>query len=113
MTEKDFGEVFNLFVKLQKEILTRKSGEYSRNNDKLHNFKYAGQCLNCTPEKALSGMAVKHNISILDIIDDVEEGKIPDITFIEEKLVDYGNYIILLYALLVERIQDDIKNSKF
>ena len=111
MTEEKFEEVFNLFVKLQKEILTRKSGEYSRNNDKLHNFKRAGQCLNCSPEKALSGMATKHLVSILDIIDDVEEGKIPDLALIEEKLVDYGNYIILLYALLKERIHDNIKNS--
>ena len=103
MKTKDFDELFEKFKQLQKDKIVEKAGEYVRNDDRLWNFKRSGASQNCTPERALSGMASKHFISILDIIDDVEKGKLVPRALIEEKLVDYANYIVLLFALLSER----------
>ena len=105
MTTKDFDQLFSKFVQLQRDTLTGRSKEYSRNSDRLHNFKRAGLCLNCIPETALLGMASKHLISMLDIVNDVEAGKTVPMALIEEKLVDYANYTILLFALLSERLE--------
>lgn len=97
-----------------RKVLASKNKEYASDSDKLHNFKRAADMLRCTPEKALIGMATKHIISILDIVDKIEHyyNTIPDvkpseintpISMIEEKIGDAINYLILLEALLKER----------
>jgi len=113
----------DVFDKLLKEIIDRtttvlssKSDEYSTESDKLHNFKRAGNMQNCTPEKALVGMATKHFISILDIVDRIEKENqqigiwniLNPIEWLkrkrlEEKIGDAINYLILLEALIKER----------
>ena len=87
------------------EMLTRaKHREYTRCNDKLHNFKVAGAYQHQTPEKALWGMMIKQFISLEDIVNDIEEfGKLPEVSLLEEKVSDIVNYFILLEALVVER----------
>ena len=79
-----------------------KNKEYSRNNDKLHNFKCAGRLLDTTPEFALLGMFSKHMVSIIDIVDDIPD--LPDYSLLEEKITDAINYLVLLEALVKERI---------
>ena len=110
------------FEKLLKEILNRtttvlstKSDEYSTDSDKLHNFKRAGNMLNCSPEKALIGMWTKHIISILDIVDEIESKcstnkdcfpayeNVAYMKKVDEKIGDAINYLILLEALINER----------
>jgi hypothetical protein len=56
---------------------------------------------------------MKHFISILDMIEGLPD-KIPSKERIDEKLVDMINYIILLIALLKERINknEDEKRIK-
>ena len=80
-----------------------KNTEYSRNDDKLHNFKRAGALLGCTPHEALVGMWSKHLISILDMVSDyAASGKIPTSATIDEKFTDAINYLHLLEALFRE-----------
>ena len=86
-------------------ILASKSKEYSRSGDKLHNFKVAGQMLGCSPEVALIGMKVKHDASVVDIILDIKDGKLPDEALLSEKITDSINYLVLLEALITERRQ--------
>jgi len=103
------------FLKLVKErqakcyaLLVKKSGEYSRNNDKLHNFKMAARMEGKSPEEALRGMWMKHLVSIMDIIDDIEiRGGWPDAFVLAEKLDDNHNYLHLLEALIVERMSNE------
>jgi len=97
------------FNKLLKEILNRttivlhsKSVEYSTNTDKLHNFKRAGEKRHTTPEDALMGMKLKHDVSIDDIVDNITK-ELPSMKMLEEKITDSINYLILLEALIKER----------
>lgn len=94
-------------------MLCQKNEEYSRNGDKLHNFKQAARIDNESPERALWGMMKKHLVSIQDIINDINymyetidhdtEIKLPSEKILAEKIGDTINYIVLLEALITER----------
>lgn len=88
----------------KKLALGVKNKEYSRQDDKLWNFKRAGQVLNVAPEDALLGMLSKHLVSILDLVDDAVGGAELEQKLIDEKFSDTHNYLFLLEALLAERM---------
>lgn len=90
---------FDAFLEKQFEIIRNmmgsngsKSLEYSRKQNKLHNFQKAAQFSDNTPAQALWGMLAKHLVSIHDAID-------ANVTIGDEKLDDAINYLILLKAL--------------
>lgn len=53
---------------------------------------------------ALWGMWKKHIVSIIDMVQDIENGVIPSPDMVEEKLGDNINYTLLFEAMLVELI---------
>lgn len=106
MNQEQFDKILERRIELIKAVLSKKRAEYAGNGgDRLHNFKRAAAMLDCTPERALIGMATKHFVSILDMVDQVEfnPSQFPSIAMIEEKLGDAINYYILLEAMLKER----------
>lgn len=106
MTIEYFKELAqNRFMHCLNLLLGEKHKEYSRNSDKLHNFKRAAEIKgNITPETALVGMMMKHIVSILDIVDDLEtHQEVPSEKFLSEKIGDLINYLVLLEALITER----------
>lgn len=103
MTQSQFADVFKSLVGKCESILLSKSQEYSAGGDKLHNFKIAASLAQCSNEKALAGMMIKHTVSVYDMINDLENGKRFSLEKWDEKIVDSINYLILLKALLVER----------
>jgi len=107
MNVKDFNEMLEARIKKTREVLAAKNKEYASDVDKLHNFKRAGKMLQIAPEYALVGMMVKHTISILDIVDKINNNKeYPTKEMIEEKVGDNVNYLILLEALIKEHIDE-------
>lgn len=100
MTDQQFNIIINNRISSINTILKRKGEEYSTNDDRLHNFKVAARINNSTPEKALWGMATKHLISIIDLIN----GKNHTQNIIDEKIGDMINYLILLEAILKEKL---------
>lgn len=97
-----------------KQVLAAKAQEYAH-GDRLSNFKRAAQMNQCTPEKALVGMMSKHIISVLDLVDEIESGlyRRPNLReLINEKVGDNINYLILLRALVIERIDTQAKERK-
>lgn len=86
-------------------ILASKGEEYGA-EDRLHNFKVASRISNTSPELALKGMMMKHIVSVFDLINDAEQGKTPTDYLIQEKIGDSINYLILLEALLTERLEN-------
>ena len=82
------------------DTLTLKGEEYSREGDRLWNFKIAGAIINSTPEEALLGMLSKHWVSIIDMIRSNEP---ISQKMMDDKLNDAINYMPLLEGLLIER----------
>ena len=98
---------FNWLVQQQltkcQQLLVSKGIEYQAGDiDVLHNFKVAGRVRNITPERALLGMELKHYVSIMDIVDNIENS-LPSLDKLDEKITDEINYLLLLNALILER----------
>jgi hypothetical protein len=107
MTLDDFKKIVDNRVKECTTLMYgSKNEEYSRNGDKLHNFKRAGKLTNETPERALLGMWAKHLVSILDMLDDLEREDEVNFALLNEKMNDNHNYLFLLEALILDQIGD-------
>lgn len=104
MTHKDLRELLEQVQARDKSLFACKNDEYAR-GDALSNFKKAANAKNCTPEDALIGMLVKHWVSIVDIVADLDEGKVAPLELWQEKCGDLRVYGFLLEALATERIQ--------
>ena len=82
-------------------ILSMKAKEYASDTDRFHNFRVAARMNKTTPERVLKGMMLKHEVSVLDMI---ENPHVLSEEMINEKIGDNINYLILLEGLLKERI---------
>ena len=107
MNNKTFNEILERRLAITREILQKKATEYARNDavlgyDRLHNFNRASQMLGGSREKALIGMLAKHLVSVLDMVDSFGKEDLPTTSFIDEKIGDSINYLILLEAMLKE-----------
>lgn len=102
MNARDFEDVVGKVMDNIQDVLSAKSDDYASETDKLHNFKRAAKVGETTPAKALLGMKLKHDVSILDIIDKVEKGFYPTDAYLMEKFGDAINYQILLLAVIME-----------
>ena len=102
MNTKEFNKLLERRLKMTRDILSNKSQEYSRNADKLYNFKRAGELYRVSPIEALKGMKAKHDVSVIDMIEKAQNGIKPSQRLIDEKIGDSINYLILLEALLNE-----------
>lgn len=106
MTEEQFDLVVDSRIIQIKETLQMKGREYRRNSDPLHNFEVAARLGNTTREKALWGFALKHYVSFMDMLDDVEKGNLPELDKVDEKLGDLINYLILCEASIKDKIDN-------
>ena len=98
MDNNEFNKLLNKRIEAIKSTLLKKGQEYGR-DDRFHNFKIAAKMIGITPEKALEGMRVKHEVSIQDLINFPETRTVE---LINEKIGDSINYLILLEGILKE-----------
>ena len=105
MTEKRFDEVVDVFLNSIRETLLIKGKEYRRNNNPFHNFDIGSQRSGLSREKVLDGFLLKHEISIADITNDIDEGKLPKISTLNEKFGDNVIYLILKMASIIDKIE--------
>lgn len=82
--------------------LNTKGEEYSREGDRLWNFKRAAEKRRKTPAEALLDMKVKHDVSVDDIVDALRCGRVPSKEAMLEKIGDSINYLLLLAGLIEE-----------
>ena len=95
----DFNVFLQAWLVRIKSILGQKAGEYAQDGDRLFNFRLAAKINGQTMPQALWGMATKHLVSVMDLV----EGRLqPTPEIVEEKCTDLVNYIILLSAVLYE-----------
>lgn len=94
-------ELENTFNRARK-MLMKKGIAYSGETDRLEQFKRAGVAQGITPESALMGMAMKHITKLTDMCKAPESY---DITKWNEVAGDARNYILLLEALIRDRLE--------
>jgi hypothetical protein len=105
MKIQEFEQVLNRRLAQIHEVLQVKAFEYAQDGDRLYNFKVVARINNTTPEEALWGMAMKHVVSVIDLI----EGRLErSEKKVDEKIGDLINYLILLEALFVEEREQAI-----
>ena len=80
-------------------VLASKADEYATDGSAFYNFERAGKVNNESTEEALWGMATKHLVSVIDM---VESDETFDHEYIDEKIGDMINYLILLEGILKE-----------
>ena len=102
MQNKDFAIVIEDTFKACEHLLGAKNEEYSRDKDRLSNFRKAAKMQGTTAPKALKGMLVKHLVSVFDMIDDFDAGKFHTKDRWNEKVYDCINYFVLLKCLIEE-----------
>lgn len=103
MDSLKFNEVIENRILKIREVLTSKGKEYASNVDRLHNFKMASKITRTNDAQALLGMMVKHLVSIIDMVEEFDD-KIFKKKYIDEKMGDAINYLILLEALFIEKL---------
>ncbi len=102
-TEK-FNQVIEHRLSESKRILIEKAKEYAKgDDDRLHNFNRAAAITGQSRERCLFGFALKHLVSVMDIIDSIEKGDIPKRELTQEKIGDLVNYLLLLEASIEHR----------
>ena len=100
MNNTEFEKILDTRIKAIRETLAGKAKEYA-SEDRLYNFKRAAEIDQTTPKNALKGMWLKHVVSVLDLI----SGKLERSEhMINEKIGDSVNYLILLEAVLKEKL---------
>jgi hypothetical protein len=106
MKTKSFNEVVERRLENIKNTLVSKGQEYADNinDDKLHNFKKGERFTGKKREDVLLGFAMKHWISVTDILDKMDTGELPTRELLDEKLGDWQVYMVLLEASIVDKI---------
>lgn len=98
MTKKEQIEVFDIFVSQMREILLSKGDDYA-NQDRLSNFKYAGQICGMRPElNCLNLIATK--VARLGVL--LNSEKAPNNESIQDSILDLANYAALLQMIYVD-----------
>ena len=100
-----FDEVVDDRIEKIRSVLQKKAVEYSGDGDRFHNFNVAAHIVGSTPEKALRGMMLKHLVSVFDLVEWAQTGdeRLSE-PLIDEKIGDLINYLILLEAMLKQRV---------
>lgn len=99
MDSKTFNSLLNERILKTTAVLQSKNKEYGAEDDKLYNFKRTAAMNRVSQAQALWGMASKHFISIIDMV----EGKLESTEHnVSEKIGDAINYLILLEAVFTE-----------
>ena len=104
MKEQEFQEVLQQRLKKIEQTLSQKAKEYAAEGDKLHNFNVGARMTGQIREKVLWGFAFKHYISFMDILDDMELGRLPSEAMVDEKIGDLVNYLVLVEASIKDKI---------
>lgn len=87
------------------DLLKVKGLEYRRNNDPLHNFNQGVILSNFkkSREEVIQGMRLKHDISIIDLKDDIHKGIPVNEAQLFEKYGDVIIYLILEMLSLIDK----------
>lgn len=100
--EIDFENTIKSTLESIKELLIVKGKEYRRKNNPYHNFEVGAEKTGQSRIEVLRGFALKHSISIDDMIEDLENGMHPSIEKVNEKYNDLITYLLIEKSMMIE-----------
>lgn len=103
---KRYMQLIEDMLKHCQATLASKHKEYANEESDYHNFDLAAALQSCIPERALIGMMDKHVVSVHDMVTAMENGWKPYAAYVQEKIGDNINYLLILYAMILERMGD-------
>ena len=101
MDAKTFDKIATDTLEKCHDTLVVKAKEYASSRSRLHNFHVAARLNRVPVREALWGMATKHLVSVIDIVNGRECSR----EVLDEKIGDMINYLILLKAVVVEEME--------
>ena len=106
MTHKKFTEILKEIIEEIKTKDLLKKEEYTRNDDRFHNFRMGAFLLDTTIPEYIITLRSKHEISILDMVNDMRQNRFYPLNVWKEKITDSILYLILLYAYISDFYED-------
>lgn len=102
MNIEDFDKLALEQFAISTKVLGSKGKLYAH-GDRLSNFYKAADLSDCTPERALWGMMVKHIVALSDYITELDDGKLYPEKEWHEKITDVMAYLACLKGILADR----------
>ena len=100
--EIDFENTIKNTLESIKDLLIVKGKEYRRKNNPYHNFEVGAEKTGKTRIEILRGFALKHSISIDDMIEDFENGTPTNVEKVNEKYNDLITYLLIEKSMMIE-----------
>ena len=111
-TKDDFHNIMSSTFSECSVVLSSKNDEYAKPTNRFHNFEQGvGRNGNETREQVLLNFKMKHDISVEDLVKDLGNGKFPTKEYLDEKIGDSINYLVLLKASIydgIKKINNDL-----
>ena len=105
-TDKNlYNETLKRRIELIQKSLGTKNKEYAHKEHPYRNFIMGAAHIRSTPHKVLWGYMLKHFISVEDIIEGRNQKPVTE-DYVEEKIGDMINYLILLEGILKKAIRE-------
>lgn len=108
MSEEYFTDRLNDVLEQIQQTLDVKAREYVRNEDRLHNFNSGALKTGKIREQIIADFRLKHEISIDDMRNDINNGNLPTKELVEEKFGDVINYYILEKLSILHKIDNKL-----
>jgi hypothetical protein len=105
MDTPTFERLFDRRCTLCYTVLTEKNLEYAPGDDRLQNFKEGALFLESSPVLYAFGLMTKHLVALKDRVVKGDTNTITQ-TYVDEKIGDIINYLILIEALLTEELYE-------
>lgn len=108
MNSTALEKIFKTRINACKDLLLSKGIEYAPKDDRLKNFYDGAELLGCTPKQYALALVTKHIIALKDHIN--TNNPLSD-AFIDEKISDIINYMILIEAINYEGLDYEIESD--
>jgi hypothetical protein len=106
VTEERFEEIVEETLKEIREVLVVKGKEYRRGANPFHNFDEGAKRSGLRRERVLDGFLLKHEVSIADMTNDLDDRILPKMETVNEKFGDNIIYLLLKKASIIDRIEN-------
>jgi hypothetical protein len=100
MKRSEFNKIVDERIDQIRSTLQSKAEEYATDGSAFYNFERSAEISRSTPKVELWGMAKKHLVSVIDL---VESDSSFSQEHINEKIGDLINYLILLEGILKKK----------